>query len=121
MLDEVFGFPCSLGCLRREAPCFRFPLVAPHLVDGVERHKGPQLRVEVQVPDDLLEGPEPAQGLEVRQRDGHLGLVVVVCVHFGPLGVELLGQPLVRMRLRVEQEAHVEMKMAAATEPTTAV
>lgn len=68
-------------------------------MDGVEGHKGPQLRVKVQVPDDLLEGPEAAEGLKVRQRDCHLRLVVVVRVHVGPLRVELLGELFVRVRL----------------------
>lgn len=56
-------------------------------MNGVEGYKGPQLGVKVQVPDDLLERPEAAEGLEVRQRDSHLGLVVVVRVHVGSLGV----------------------------------
>lgn len=73
-------------------------------MDGVEGYKGPQLRVKVQVPDHLLEGPEAAEGLEVRQRDGHLGLVVVVRVHIGPLSVELLGQLFVRVCLQAKIE-----------------
>lgn len=72
-----------------------------YLVDGVEGNKGPQLRIIVQVPDDLLERTEPAEGFEVRQRDGHLGLVVVVRVHVGTLSVELLGELFIRVRLLV--------------------
>lgn len=78
-----------------------------HLMNGVEGDKSAQLGVEVQVPDDFLEGPEATEGLEVRQRDGHLGLVVVVCVHVGPLGVKLLGELFVRVSLRTDKpEAH---------------
>lgn len=69
-------------------------------MNGVEGNKGSQLGVEMQVPDDLQKRAEAAEGFEVGQRYGHLGLVVVVSVHVGSFGVEPLGELLVRMRLR---------------------
>ena len=96
----------SRGCIfrwgwlgRGHLPVFGASTTAHHLVDGVEGHKGPQLGVKVQVPDDLLKGPEAAEGLEVRQRVGHLWLVIVDRVHCGSLSVELLGELLVWVRL----------------------
>lgn len=75
------------------------PSPPAYLVYGVERHEGAQLGVKIKVPDDLLEGPKPAQGLKVGQGHGHLGLVVVVRVNLGAFGVKPLRELLVRMRL----------------------
>lgn len=69
------------------------------LVDGFEGHEGEQFREEVEVPDDLHERAEAAEGLEVGQRDRHLWLVVVICVHVGPLGMEPLSKLFVGVRL----------------------
>lgn len=71
------------------------------LVDGVDRHKSAQLGVETQVPYYLREGAEATKSLEVRQCDGHLGLVIVVGVDVGSLGVEPLRQLFVWVRLHV--------------------
>lgn len=68
-------------------------------MNGVEGNKGPQLGVEMKVPDDLHERAESTEGLKVGQRYGHLRLVVIVRVHVRPLGVEPLRELLVRMRL----------------------
>lgn len=73
--------------------------ICGYLMDSIEGHQGSQLGVKVQVPDDLLEGAKAAEGLEVGQRDGHLGLVVIVRVQVRPLGVQLLGERFVWVRL----------------------
>ena len=71
-------------------------------MDGLEGHEGEQFREEVKVPDDLHERAEAAEGLEIGQRDRHLRLVVVICVHVGPLGMEPLRQLFVRVCLSRE-------------------
>ena len=44
------------------------------------RNTSRELRVLAQVDRNLRQPPKPAHGLEGRQRDGHLGLVVVILV-----------------------------------------
>lgn len=51
----------------------------------------------------LIQRPEAAQPLEGRDRNRHLGLVVVVLVLFGVLGVQLLRELFVRVRLDRER------------------
>lgn len=48
-------------------------------------------RVGMEVPYNLVEGAEAAESFKVRQRHGHLRLVVVVFVNVRPLGVKSLG------------------------------
>ena len=69
---------------------------------------GGELRVLAQVHRDLAEAAEAAHGLKGRERDGHLGLVVVVLVDVGPRLVEPLRQGLVRVGLDAQALARAQ-------------
>ena len=63
------------------------------------RNTSRELRVLAQVHRNLRQPPKPAHGLEGRERDGHLGLVVRIFVQVGLVLVELLREGLVGMSL----------------------
>mmetsp|Transcript_1553 Transcript_1553/g.4247 ORF Transcript_1553/g.4247 Transcript_1553/m.4247 type:complete len:270 (-) Transcript_1553:198-1007(-) len=84
---------------------------------GLDAAERAELGVLLQVRGDLGEAAEVAHALEGRERDAELGLVVRVLVDVRPLGVQLLRERLVRVRLhaqRLVDAQHLEEERQAA-------
>ena len=92
--DGVTTHQCREQVLQRG----RGRLLDERIRDRHTHHIG-ELRIVAEMTGDLRQRTEPTQTLEWRQGNGHLRLVVVILVEIRSLGVKLLGQVLVRVRL----------------------